>query len=154
MGVEEIEKQKGEEAERRKEEGNVLFSKGQYEDAVKLYTLALSLSPKTAVYYSNRAACNLAMGKAKEALLDAKVAVEILPDFTRAWGRLARAALVLGDEGEVKRAVPRLGVEEGRKLEAELGEVSHARVSTEVALVAARWQDSLYWASKWLLVSS
>jgi tetratricopeptide (TPR) repeat protein len=48
-----------EHAEALKVEGNTLFQAGEYRLAYRKYTEAIREDPKNAIYYSNRAACNI-----------------------------------------------------------------------------------------------
>ncbi|KAH9474765.1 Small glutamine-rich tetratricopeptide repeat-containing protein 2 [Psilocybe cubensis] len=70
-------------AEHLKTQGNELFQQGQYKPAHRKYTEAIKADPGNAIYYANRAACNLAM---KE------WATELDPNYAKAWSRLATAA--------------------------------------------------------------
>ena len=57
-----------------KEEGNELFRKGEYDEALCRYTKALDLADKDsdkAVFYRNRAACYLKLGKHDDVVKDA-----------------------------------------------------------------------------------
>ncbi|KAI0042858.1 hypothetical protein FA95DRAFT_511504 [Auriscalpium vulgare] len=79
-----------------KDQGNALFAQKAYKDAIGKYSAAIALDGANAVFYSNRAACHLALtayGKARD---DATKATELDPGFSKAWGRLATAQDALG----------------------------------------------------------
>lgn len=52
-----------EEAERLKALGNTAYSKGNNEEAYRLYSEAIGKNPKNAIYYANRAAALLGQKK-------------------------------------------------------------------------------------------
>ncbi len=62
------------EANKTKEDGNGHFKAGRHEEALACYTKAIKLNPhggaETAVYYKNRAACFLKLGKNEEVVAD------------------------------------------------------------------------------------
>ncbi|CAI8028606.1 Sperm-associated antigen 1A [Geodia barretti] len=62
-------------ADEMKEQGNTLFKKGKFKEAIDLYTEALAVCPlsartKQAIYYSNRAECFLRVNDPQRALHD------------------------------------------------------------------------------------
>ncbi|KIJ28613.1 hypothetical protein M422DRAFT_186264 [Sphaerobolus stellatus SS14] len=75
-------------AETLKTEGNNLYSKGSYEDALAKYTEAIALVPQSAVLFANRAACYISLKRHEDALSDALKATELDPKYPRAWVRL------------------------------------------------------------------
>lgn len=80
-----------------KNEGNLLFGQQNYDAALQKYTEALVLDPNSAVLFSNRAACNLNMGRYLDASGDANEATKLDPTFTKAWARMARSHDVSSD---------------------------------------------------------
>ncbi|KAJ7580088.1 hypothetical protein C8J56DRAFT_867365 [Mycena floridula] len=80
-----------------KDEGNQLFSLGEYPAASVKYTEALVLDPKNAVLYANRSACGLQMRQFMDAKSDALQAVKIDPTYAKAWARMATACDFLND---------------------------------------------------------
>lgn len=84
-------------AEVLKAEGNQLFNQGEWSQAFIMYSNAISAAPQNAVLYSNRSATAIKMGNYKHALLDAKKAVELDPNWEKAYGRLAAAHDALGE---------------------------------------------------------
>ncbi|KAJ0394316.1 hypothetical protein P43SY_004199 [Pythium insidiosum] len=81
-----------------KELGNKEFAEGRYLDAIDCYTAALKLCPvddeyayNRAVYYSNRAACLLKIGRTEEGVEDCSQAIELSPNYVKALLRRAEA---------------------------------------------------------------
>ncbi|RLN88123.1 hypothetical protein BBJ28_00008098 [Nothophytophthora sp. Chile5] len=92
-------------ASKAKELGNKFFGNGSYLDAIECYTTALKLCPTedeyaynrvrlwagTAVYFSNRAACLLRLGRTDESVDDCTQAVALSPTYVKALLRRAEA---------------------------------------------------------------
>lgn len=76
------------EAEKLKTTGNQLMSSKQYDGAIDAYTQAISKDPTNAVYYSNRAAAYSSKNDHNSAIADAEKAIEVNPQFTKAYHRL------------------------------------------------------------------
>lgn len=74
-----------------KEEGNKHFKNRNYSDAIKAYTTAIQLAPKESAYFSNRAACYLALKKYDQTIDDCNKALAIDPNFAKALRRRALA---------------------------------------------------------------
>ncbi|CAI5742763.1 unnamed protein product [Hyaloperonospora brassicae] len=81
-----------------KELGNKFFARGSYLDAIECYTTALKLCPtddeyayNRAVYFSNRAACLLRIGRTEESIDDCTQAVTLSPTYVKALLRRAEA---------------------------------------------------------------
>ncbi|KAH9897927.1 TPR-like protein [Cubamyces lactineus] len=81
--------------ERLKAEGNALHSKGDYAKARSKYTEAIALDGENAVLYANRAAAYIALKQYLDAGSDAQRAVELDPNYSKAWARLAKASYEL-----------------------------------------------------------
>lgn len=79
-----------------KNEGNMFFKKGNYQEAIRCYSRAIELAPELDVCYANRAECHLRLGQAQQAALDASKAVRCAPDNVKALYRHARACKMLG----------------------------------------------------------
>merc|ERR1719461_1795173 len=71
--------------------GNNLFKVGEYEKAIEQYSLAIEIDPKNERLYSNRAAAYISLENWKAAIHDAETAIELNPDFAKAFTRLGTA---------------------------------------------------------------
>ncbi|KAG9413321.1 cytochrome c oxidase subunit 1 [Aphanomyces cochlioides] len=93
-----IEKKDVKLASQAKEEGNELFKAGRYLDAHDLYSKALRLCPtddeyayNKAVYYNNRAACLIHLGRPDEAIEDCTQSITLSPTYVKAYMRRSQA---------------------------------------------------------------
>mmetsp|Transcript_4266 Transcript_4266/g.6029 ORF Transcript_4266/g.6029 Transcript_4266/m.6029 type:complete len:404 (+) Transcript_4266:86-1297(+) len=119
--------------------GNDAFSKREYTQAILHYTLALDASTETAakdkaVLLANRAACWLKLGHPDKALTDATQAVDLDPDYPKAY---FRKGLALHALQRYKDALPVLGT--AQKLEPKNKQVAEAIRFAEMRL--ARGQN-------------
>ncbi|GAB1597353.1 tetratricopeptide repeat protein 1-like [Argonauta hians] len=94
-------KERQEQAQKHKENGNKEFKAGNFQEAVKLYSKALQTCPLTftkdrAIMYSNRAAGFMKMQKNKNAIEDSCSALELNPEYLKAM--LRRAELYEKDD--------------------------------------------------------
>ncbi|XP_050367679.1 uncharacterized protein LOC126786022 [Argentina anserina] len=87
-----------EQANEVKLEGNGLFGKGQYEEALSQYELALHLAPDLpssvelrSICHSNRGICFSKLGKYEDAIKECTKAVELNPSYIKALIRRAEA---------------------------------------------------------------
>ncbi|RLN62231.1 hypothetical protein BBP00_00004912 [Phytophthora kernoviae] len=90
-----------------KDRGNRAFSAGRYADAVSSFSEALAIAPDAAnahVFYSNRSAAQLKLGKAAEALQDAEQCVTRKPDWPKGYSRKGSALYALGQYPDAYRA--------------------------------------------------
>ena len=79
-----------------KERGNACFKKGNYKEAVELYTNALKIcatedKDMIVALYKNRAACWLKLKRHEDAISDCKAAIQLAPSDVKALYRLAQA---------------------------------------------------------------
>ncbi|KAG7382038.1 cytochrome c oxidase subunit 1 [Phytophthora pseudosyringae] len=81
-----------------KELGNKFFARASFLDAIECYTTALKLCPteeeyayNRAVYFSNRAACLMRLGRSEESVDDCTQAVTLSPTYVKALLRRAEA---------------------------------------------------------------
>lgn len=75
-------------------QGNDAFSRGDFTQAVKLYTLAIESVPLPSdphILYGNRAAAHLRLGAFEEAVKDSTSATTIQPIWAKGWYRKAVA---------------------------------------------------------------
>ncbi|GAB4817278.1 hypothetical protein N2152v2_004324 [Parachlorella kessleri] len=85
-----------------KDEGNTLFSQGNYAEALEVYTKALQEVGEDAVLRSNLAAAHLKVKQPGEALTHADRAVELRPDWEKAHFRRGCA---LEAQGNLEQAM-------------------------------------------------
>lgn len=85
-----------EKADIEKTKGNEKFEAGNFTEAVKCYTTAIAMVAGDAVYYSNRAACYLAMSRFADALKDASMAISLRPEWPKPYLRAGTAYMRLG----------------------------------------------------------
>lgn len=88
-------------SEELKNQGNLLFSSGNFEEAVDVFTLAINSDPSNAVLYSNRSAAYASLKQWTEAVADAKKTTELRPEWGKGWSRLGSA---LQGQGNFKDA--------------------------------------------------
>jgi len=126
-------------AEAKKDEGNSLYKKGQYEGALTHYAEAIELYP-CAAYYGNRAAAYLMMGNPRQALEDAKTAVSLDPSFVKGWTRILRCSILLGLTVTARQALTQLE-ELGVEQEEERTSVETLERTREETLAAHRTEN-------------
>lgn len=97
-------------AERCKTNGNKCFSSGDFNGATKQFTMAIRMTPKNHVLYSNRSAAYASLGKGTEALSDAEKCVELMPTWAKGYSRLGAAHILVGRYKEAMKAY-RAGLE-------------------------------------------
>ncbi|KAF5373730.1 hypothetical protein D9758_000725 [Tetrapyrgos nigripes] len=81
----------GEEVARLKAIAGEHFKKKDFDKASQIYTEAIALDGKNAILWSNRAACRHSLKQYIGAAWDASKAIELDPEYTKAYGRLALA---------------------------------------------------------------
>ncbi|KAG2575913.1 small glutamine-rich tetratricopeptide repeat-containing protein-like isoform X1 [Panicum virgatum] len=84
-------------AESFKSRGNEFMRSNQHLKAVELYTCAIALSRKNAIYYCNRAAAYTLLNMNNEAIVDCLKSIEINPNYSKAYSRLGSAYFALGN---------------------------------------------------------
>ncbi|XAR62798.1 hypothetical protein NMG60_11017678 [Bertholletia excelsa] len=84
-------------AEAFKSKGNKAMQSKLYSDAIELYTLAIALCEDNAVYYCNRAAAYTQIYQYAEAIRDCDKAIEINPNYSKAYSRLGFAYYAQGN---------------------------------------------------------
>uniref|UniRef100_A0A2P2I3H9 Import receptor subunit TOM70-like n=1 Tax=Hirondellea gigas TaxID=1518452 RepID=A0A2P2I3H9_9CRUS len=89
-------------AKQHKNDGNVLFRNGKYEEAILCYEKAIVLCPSSAghdlsTFYQNRAAAHEHLKDWSNVMKDCGAALELNPRYTKALMRRARAAETLKD---------------------------------------------------------
>lgn len=81
-------------AEELKLEGNKAIAQKNFDLAIEKYTEAIEVLPTNAVYYANRAAAYTNLQKYDEAIKDAEAAIDIDPNYSKGYSRLAYAKYV------------------------------------------------------------
>jgi stress-induced-phosphoprotein 1 len=66
-----------------KSQANAAFSSGKNDEAIDLYTQAITLDDKNHVLYSNRSAAYAKSKKYEDALKDADQCITLKPDFVK-----------------------------------------------------------------------
>jgi len=84
-------------AEAAKAEGNAFLTKGMHSSAEECYTKAIALNPTDHVFFSNRSAARLHLGRSKEALEDALECVRLAPQWGKGFSRVGAAAFAVKD---------------------------------------------------------
>ncbi|KAG7161912.1 Small glutamine-rich tetratricopeptide repeat-containing protein alpha-like, partial [Homarus americanus] len=90
------------EAEQLKNEGNQLMRDDKFTEALDCYTKAISKDCLNAVYYCNRAAAHSKLNNHREAIEDCRRALEIEPQYSKAYGRMGLAYSSLNDQYQAK----------------------------------------------------
>lgn len=75
-----------------KDQGNELMKQNKYEEAIEKYTQAIDISPN-AIFYCNRAAAFSKVGRHDDAVNDAKSALQLDPEYGKAYARMGFAYL-------------------------------------------------------------
>ncbi|MCO5611462.1 hypothetical protein L7F22_065715 [Adiantum nelumboides] len=83
-------------AEAFKAQGNISMANSHFSEAIDLYTMAISLCGDNAVYYSNRAAAHTQVGKFEAAIADSNKAIQLDPNYSKAYSRLGLAYYTQG----------------------------------------------------------
>ena len=76
-------------------EGNKSLTAGAYQDAIDMYSAAISLNPYNAIYYSNRAAAYISLHKYSKAIDDCVEAIKYDSSYGKAYYRKGQAELKL-----------------------------------------------------------
>ena len=101
-------------AEILKDEGNALFAKALYKEAIVKYTEAIALDDKNEIFWCNRAFANLKSENFGAAIEDAAKSIERNPRHAKAYFHRATANMILGHLDEALKdflAVRNFGIE-------------------------------------------
>ncbi|XP_053690016.1 small glutamine-rich tetratricopeptide repeat-containing protein beta-like [Sabethes cyaneus] len=79
------------EAENMKNEGNRLMKEEKFQEALNMYSKAISLDATNPVFYCNRAAAYNRMGDYQRAANDCRMSLRYDPNYSKAFGRLGLA---------------------------------------------------------------
>jgi STIP1 homology and U-box containing protein 1 len=78
-----------------KEEGNKQFIKGNYKEAIELYSKAIEKSPHVSIFYTNRALCCMKMNQWNMCIDDCKHAIEYDPRSVKAFFYMGQSLIEL-----------------------------------------------------------
>ncbi|XP_071869089.1 RNA polymerase II-associated protein spaghetti isoform X1 [Bombus fervidus] len=101
MSKEELEKAH-QKATKHKSEGNILVQQQKWSEAIGCYTEAIKLFPYDAVFYANRALCQLKLDNFYSAESDCSTAVQLDESYVKAYHRRATARMNLKQYKEAK----------------------------------------------------
>ncbi|KAG7557076.1 Tetratricopeptide repeat [Arabidopsis suecica] len=87
-------------AETLKCQGNKAMQSNLYLEAIELYSFAIALTDKNAVFYCNRAAAYTQINMCSEAIKDCLKSIEIDPNYSKAYSRLGLAYYAQGKYAE------------------------------------------------------
>ena len=90
-----------------KEQGNRLFNLHKYEDAAYCYTKAIIKNPSQALYFTNRALCNLKLKRWESSCQDCRRALDIDPCLVKGHFFLGLALLEMELFGEAVKHLQR-----------------------------------------------
>eukprot|EP00117_Sycon_ciliatum_P050136 scpid94220/ scgid35429/ Small glutamine-rich tetratricopeptide repeat-containing protein alpha; Alpha-SGT len=88
------------EAQLLKEKGNDLLRKGEFQQAVDMYSKAIAVDRNNAIYFSNRAAAYAKLQQHDRVVEDCQEAIRIDPAYSKAHSRLGNALNMLGRKAE------------------------------------------------------
>lgn len=80
----------------------------EYDKALILYSELIELCPDNAIYYGNRAACYMMLGKYSDALINARKSMQLEPKLFKAYVRVIKCCLILGDIIEAETTLSKL----------------------------------------------
>ncbi|KOX78956.1 DnaJ like protein subfamily C member 7 [Melipona quadrifasciata] len=86
----------------------VLYVEKQYKEALKEYSELIELYPNTPLHYANRAACYMMLDKYPPALEDAKKCIELDAKVCKAYVRIVKCCLILGDIVQAETTLSKL----------------------------------------------
>ena len=84
-------------AEEARKAGNEMFQSSKYPEAIRLYDESIKRAPADPRGYSNRAAAYTKLGSPIEALKDCEKALELDPNFNKAYLRKAQCHYMMKD---------------------------------------------------------
>ena len=79
-----------------REEGNELYRRGRFAEAIDRFTVAISLNPQSAAAYSNRSMSHMQLKEYRRAIDDATQALKLDPCHVKSWLRRSVARSAIG----------------------------------------------------------
>jgi small glutamine-rich tetratricopeptide repeat-containing protein alpha len=111
-----------------------MLTSRQYDEAIRLYTEAISLNANNAIFFSNRAAAYSHLGKHAQAIEDCNKALSIDINYAKAYSRLGLAHFSTGNYQQAVAAYKRaVELEPGNALAQESLQAAQARLEEENA---------------------
>uniref|UniRef100_A0A7S2V200 Uncharacterized protein n=1 Tax=Fibrocapsa japonica TaxID=94617 RepID=A0A7S2V200_9STRA len=92
-------------AEAKKAEGNNFFKRGDYDNAIKLYSQAIEIDPSNHAYWSNRSASYAGLGQYEQAAEDGMQCIRVNKQFIKGYFRAATAQQNLGQNDAALQTV-------------------------------------------------
>lgn len=90
------------EANQLKDEGNQLMREDKFKEAIECYTKAINKDCSNAVYFCNRAAAHSKLADHRQAISDCQQALQIEPNYSKAYGRMGLAYSSLNEHKKAK----------------------------------------------------
>ena len=87
-----------------KKKGNAAFAAGDFQKAVKQFTMSIRMDKSNYVLFSNRSGAYCGCGRYEEALADAERCLRLAPKWGKGYGRKGAALTGLGQGGEAVKA--------------------------------------------------
>lgn len=87
-------------SETAKNNGNAAFKKGNFAEAVKCFTDAITAEPSNASFFSNRSAAYMKLNEHEKALEDGKMCVTLKPEWGKGYSRQGSALFMMAKYGE------------------------------------------------------
>ncbi|KAK9297935.1 hypothetical protein QLX08_008473 [Tetragonisca angustula] len=119
MSKEEL-KRAHEEATKHKNEGNIFVQQQNWSKAIGCYNNAIKLFPYDAVFYANRALCQLKLDNFYAAESDSSAAIQLDDSYVKAYHRRATARMNIKQYKEAKRDLEKVLKLEASNREAKL----------------------------------
>ncbi|PVU84679.1 hypothetical protein BB559_007152 [Furculomyces boomerangus] len=91
-------------AEEHKTKGNAFMGKKDYNGAIDAYSEAIKIDSANAIYFANRSAAYCQLGNMVEAQNDAQMAIDIDPNYSKAYSRLGHSYYGQGDYENASKA--------------------------------------------------
>ena len=133
-----------EQAERYKTQGNQALQGGMYDEAVRLYTLAVREDPFNEVYFSNRSAAFVALKQFKEALDDADEVVRIKPAWVKGHTRRGAALSGMKKHEEARKAYAKACDLEPANAQVRQQMEAEAKAAAAATEKSKNWEDDLW----------
>ena len=95
-----------------KDQGNKFFIEGHYEKAIEQYKKAIEMlkpkHPAAAIYYGNKAQCEILLENYRIAADDAAIAIECDPGYSKGYYRLATSLFAMNKLSESIKALEKI----------------------------------------------